>query len=51
MCFGLSLDNALEGLKTSQMRCFNMFDLVGIDPTLGGFIVGIIALIILLKIL
>jgi len=29
VCFGLSLDNALEGLKTSQMRCFNMFDLVG----------------------
>jgi hypothetical protein len=26
-----------------------MFELLGIDPTLGGFIVGIIALIILLK--
>ena len=29
----------------------NMFDLFGIDPTLGGFIVAIIAIIILLKIL
>ena len=27
----------------------SMFDLIGIDPTLGGFIVGIIALIIILK--
>ncbi len=29
----------------------SMFDLIGIDPTLGGFIVGVIALIILFKIL
>ena len=28
----------------------NMFDLLGIDATLGGFIVAIIAIIILLKI-
>ena len=29
----------------------SMFDLIGIDSTLGGFVVGVIALIILFKIL